>query len=199
MRWCAKIDKYLLGDHHYAAFSPSTWSQALLIAAWRSWLRRLFIRSRGSTGSRVDASHTYLVNISSYLLCQRIPYHMRYDQLTAWPVLKLHVHVTKFTRPLNQGGMVTTFGVSPVALLWQPLTDYLCRGDHNKSLHWDDKFAQREKILWAKTEKKDQSIKGRHQSKKVFFRALQASPNPPSHDPNWGNLVLFFQIQDCWC
>ena len=42
---------------------------------------------------------------------------MRYDQLTTWPVMKMHAHVTKCTRPLNQGGMVTTFGVSPVALL----------------------------------------------------------------------------------
>ena len=154
--------------------SPSTtWSQALLIVEPGSWLRRLFIRSRGSTGSRVDASHTYIVNISSYLLCQRIPYHMRYDQLTAWPVLKMHVHVTKCTRPLNQSGMVTTFGVSPVALLWQPLTDYLCRGDHNKSLHWDDKFAQREKNALSKDKnKKDQSIREDINKKKVFFRAL---------------------------
>ena len=93
------------------------------------------------------------------------------------------VHVTKCTRPLNQGEMVTTFGVSPVALLWQPLTDYLCRGDHNKSLHWDDKFAQREENALSKDRnRKDQRIrKGINQEKNVFFWALPASPNP--HPP----------------
>ena len=108
---------------------------------------------------------------------------MRYDQFIAWPVLKLHVQVTKCTRPLNQGGMVTTFGVSPVALLWQPLTDYLCRGDHNKSLHWDDKFAQREENALSKDRnRKDQRIrKGINQEKNVFFWALPASLNP--HPP----------------
>ena len=36
--------------------------------------------------------------------------------------------------------------------------------------------------------------KGRHQLKKnVFFRALPESPKPPPHDPNSGNLVLFFR------
>ena len=35
---------------------------------------------------------------------------------------------------------------------------------------------------------------GRHQLKKnVFFRALPESPKPPPHDPNSGNLVLFFR------
>ena len=42
--------------------------------------------------------------------------------------------------------------------------------------------------------------KGRPQLKKnVFFRALPESPKPPPHDPNLGNLVLFFsevKIQD---
>ena len=28
--------------------------------------------------------------------------------------------------------------------------------------------------------------------KNVFFRALPESPKPPPHDPNSGNLVLFF-------
>ena len=37
--------------------------------------------------------------------------------------------------------------------------------------------------------------KGRYQSKKnVFFRALPELPKtPPPHDPNSGNLVLFFR------
>ena len=36
--------------------------------------------------------------------------------------------------------------------------------------------------------------KGRHQLKKnVFFRALPELPKPPPHDPNSGNLVLFFR------
>ena len=36
--------------------------------------------------------------------------------------------------------------------------------------------------------------KGRPQLKKnVFFRALPESPKPPPHDPNSGNLVLFFR------
>ena len=42
--------------------------------------------------------------------------------------------------------------------------------------------------------------KGRGQLKKnVFFRALPELPKPPPHDPNLGNLVLFFsevKIQD---
>ena len=38
--------------------------------------------------------------------------------------------------------------------------------------------------------------KGRHRNKKnVFFRALPESPKPPPHDPNSGNLVLFFLRQ----
>ena len=38
------------------------------------------------------------------------------------------------------------------------------------------------------------ATKGRHQLKKnVFFRALPEFPNPPPHDPNSGNLVLFFR------
>ena len=35
--------------------------------------------------------------------------------------------------------------------------------------------------------------------KNVFFQALPKLPNPPPHDPNSGNLVLFFsevEIQD---
>ena len=37
-------------------------------------------------------------------------------------------------------------------------------------------------------------LKGRGQLKKnVFFRALPELPNPPPHDPNSGNLVLFFR------
>jgi len=31
--------------------------------------------------------------------------------------------------------------------------------------------------------------------KNVFFRALPESPKPPPHDPNSGNLVLFFGRQ----
>ena len=31
--------------------------------------------------------------------------------------------------------------------------------------------------------------------KNVFFRALPKSPKPPPHDPNSGNLVLFFLRQ----
>ena len=42
--------------------------------------------------------------------------------------------------------------------------------------------------------------KGRDPMKKnVFFRALPELPKPPPHDPNSGNLVLFFpdvKIQD---
>ena len=38
--------------------------------------------------------------------------------------------------------------------------------------------------------------KGRHRNKKnVFFRALPESPKHPPHDPNSGNLVLFFLRQ----
>ena len=37
-------------------------------------------------------------------------------------------------------------------------------------------------------------VKERHQFKKnVFFWALPESPKPPPHDPNSGNLVLFFR------
>ena len=37
-------------------------------------------------------------------------------------------------------------------------------------------------------------VKGRPQLKKnVFFRALPELPKPPPHDPNSGNLVLFFR------
>ena len=43
----------------------------------------------------------------------------------------------------------------------------------------------------------DAMCKGRHQLKKnVFFWALPESPNPPPHDPNSGNLVLFFGSQN---
>ena len=50
------------------------------------------------------------------------------------------------------------------------------------------------RIITLEEKKDNRTSKGRGQRKKnVFFRALPELPNPPPHDPNSGNLVLFFR------